>query len=85
MDTEQVNDEIDEIERALRAGDPELDKRLRRLQRREAVHVVSVFALLAVGAVLLVVGLAILSPVAWCVGVAAYLAAFVVDRHFEVA
>lgn len=81
MDSEQVNREIDEIERHLRIDDPAFVRRVAQRHRRDAAQAIAVFALLAFSVVLLVAGLATVSPVAYCAGVAAFLAAFVADRQ----
>ena len=50
-------------------------------RRRESIHVVTVFVLLAAGAVLLTVGFATHAFVPWSIGVGALLAAVLVDEH----
>lgn len=80
MDSEHVNRQIDEIERHLRIDDPALARRVEQLRRREAARAIAVFALLASSAVLLAAGLATVSPVVYCAGVATFLVAFVADR-----
>lgn len=81
MDDEHVNRQIDEIERHLRIEDPALVRRVAQRRRREAAQAIAVFALLASSAVLLTAGLATLSPVVYCAGAAAFLAAFLADRQ----
>jgi len=81
MDSEHVNQQIDEIERQLRIDDPAVVRRVELRRRREATHAFAVFALLASSAVFLVVGLATLSPVVYCAGAAAFLAAFLADKQ----
>lgn len=81
MDSEYVNRRIDEIEHHLRLEDPALVRRVEHRCRREAAQAIAVFAFLAFSAVLLAAGLATVSPVAYCAGVAAFLAAFVADRQ----
>ena len=81
MDSEHVNQQIDEIELHLRIDDPALVRRVELRRRREATHAIAVFAFLASSAVFLVAGLATLSPVVYCTGVAAFLAAFLADRQ----
>lgn len=83
MNDDQVARTIEEIERALVQEDPVFLRRVRHLQRREAATVLSVFALLAVGAVLLTVGLATLSWVVWCGGLVSLAAAAAVDQHHQ--
>jgi hypothetical protein len=81
MNDDQVNEALGEIERALLAEDPAFAARLRTRCRREAAHVVIVFALLAAGAVLLTVGFATTAVVPWSLGVGALLAAVLLDDH----
>lgn len=81
MDDEHVNRQIDEIERHLRIEDPALVRRVEQQRRREATQAIAVFTLLTLSAVLLVAGLATVSPVVYCAGVAAFLAAFLADRQ----
>jgi hypothetical protein len=92
MDDEQVNreieelerglvrDAIDDVERGLDRDDPDFVHRMRRLRRAELTNTLAVFMLLAVGAVLLTVGLATLSWPAWVAGGLAFLASFAVDH-----
>ena len=76
---------IDAVERALGREDPAFVKRFRRLQRSEMLHDLTVFALLAVGAVVMTVGLATTAVFATSFGVAAMLAGLLVDvRHRRV-
>jgi hypothetical protein len=81
MNDDQVNEALGEIERALIAEDPAFATRVRTTCRREAVHVVVVFVLLAAGAVLLTVGFATAEFLPWSLGVAALLAAVLIDDH----
>ena len=81
MDSEYVNRQIDEIERQLHIEDPALIRRVEQRRRREAAQTVAVCALLTSSAVLLAVGLADFSPVVFCMGVTAFLAAFVAGRQ----
>ena len=81
MNDEQVNQAIEGIERALLAEDPAFAHRVNGARRREAIHVVVVFVLLAAGAVLLTVGFATNEFVPWSIGVAALLAAVLIDDH----
>lgn len=81
MDSEHVNRQIDEIERHLRIDDPALVRRVEQRCRRDTARTIAVFALLGMSVVLLAAGLATISPVAYCAGVAAFLAAFVADRQ----
>ena len=52
MNDRQVDQAIQEIERALVADDPEFARHVRATQRKDVINVVAVFVLLAVGAVL---------------------------------
>ena len=81
MNDDQVNEALGEIERALLAEDPAFADRVNGTRRREAIHVVVVFVLLASGAVLLTVGFATNAFVPWSLGVAALLAAVLIDDH----
>ncbi len=81
MDSEHIDRQIDEIERQLHIEDPALVRRVEQRCRRDTAQVVVVCALLASSAVLLAVGLADFSPVVFCAGVTAFLAAFVADRQ----
>lgn len=72
--------QIDEVELALRQEDPAFVRRFRRLQRRETVSVLTVFAFLASGAVLITVGLTMASVVTGSSGVIAMLAACLVEH-----
>ena len=81
MNDEQVNEVIEGIERALLAEDPAYAHRVNSTRRREAVHVVLVFVLLAAGAVLLTVGFATNAFLPWSIGVAALLTAVLIDDH----
>ncbi len=83
MNDDQVARAIHEIECALVQEDPIFLRRVRQLHRREAATVLSVFALLAAGAVLLTVGLATLSWVVWCGGLLSLVIAAVVDQHHQ--
>jgi hypothetical protein len=63
--------------------DPEFVRRMFRVQRDETVNFVVVFALLAVGAVLLTVGLAAGLVIPWLAGVASLVIAVLVDDHYK--
>jgi hypothetical protein len=56
-------------------------KQFRRLQRVDTVYVLTTFALLAAGGVLVTVGAATANGVLWCVGVTAMAAACLIDRR----
>ena len=83
MDIEQVNRQFDEIARRLAADDQGLIRRAERIRRREVVHVALVFALLTAAVVLLAVGIAALSAVAWSAGLTAFVAAPIVDHVLQ--
>ena len=73
--------QIDEIERALWREDPTFLLQVRRLQRVDTAYVLTVFALLAAGSVLVTIGAATSSLAAGCVGVIAMVAACLIDRR----
>jgi hypothetical protein len=54
-----------------------------RVQRNETVNFVVVFVLLAVGAVLLTVGMATTLVIPWLAGIASLLIAVLVDDHHK--
>ena len=81
VNDEQVRAEVDEIERALQVEDPGFVRRVNALRRSDAVNCVSVFVLLAVGAVLLTVGFATVAWLPWSIGLAALVVAVAVDDH----
>jgi hypothetical protein len=76
-----LTEAIEDIERGLRRDDPDFVRRMQRLPgsaRRDAIAVVG---LLVVSAVLLTLGLATPSSLAWVAGGFAFLGAFAVDRR----
>jgi hypothetical protein len=83
MTDDQVRRAIDEIEQALRHDDPAFVRRVRAVRRAEVGSVVAVVLLLIAGAVLLTVGLATLSWVAWAAGLVALLGSVLVDEHHK--
>jgi hypothetical protein len=83
MNERQVDEMVDELERALMVDDPEFARRILRVQRDETVNFVVVFVLLAVGAVLLTVGLATAFVIPWLAGIASLLTAVLVDDHHK--
>jgi hypothetical protein len=83
MNDEQVGRQIDDIERALRAEDPAFVHRVRNVQRKDAVNVLVVSVLLAVGAVLLTAGLATRALIPWLAGLVALIAAVLTDDHHK--
>lgn len=77
--------QIDDVELAFRREDPAFVRRFRRLQRSETLRVLRVFSFIAVGAVLMTVGLATSSIVASSLGIAAMLTGCLVEiRHRRV-
>jgi small-conductance mechanosensitive channel len=71
------------VEQGLAQDDPVFLKRFHAHYRAEIATVVTVFVLLATGAVLLTVGVATTSWVVWVAGVVAFLASFAVDEHHK--
>ena len=80
MNNDQLDRQIEELERFLHRDDPSLSKRFRQLERESTRNDVTVFSLLAISAVLLGIGVANLSLVAFCTGAAAFVASFLVDH-----
>jgi uncharacterized membrane protein YesL len=70
---------IAEVERGLAHDDSEFVRRFRSRYRAEIVTALSVFLLLAAGAVLLTIGLATVSWPAWIAGILAFLGSFAVN------
>ena len=83
MDDEQVRAEVAEMERALRVEDPRFVRKMHAACRADACAVVTVFILLAAGAVLLTVGVATVALVPWLLGLASLVAAVAVDDHHK--
>ena len=83
MNDEQVDRHFHEIAQHVATEDEGLMRRVTRIERRETVHVALVFALLTAAAVLLTLGLAVVSPLFWCAGVTAFLAAPVADHLLQ--
>jgi hypothetical protein len=83
MNDDQVSQALDEIERSLCQEDPAFAKRLRAVRRAEIGTVLTVAFLLVSGAVLLTVGLATLSWMAWGAGLIALLTSVLVDEHHK--
>jgi hypothetical protein len=81
MDDRQVNRAIANIEQGLAQDDPTFVRRCRTIYRSEMATVITVFVLLAAGAVLLTVGAATTSWGLWVAGVVAFLASYGVDEH----
>jgi hypothetical protein len=83
MTNDQVSRSIQELEGWLGHDDPKFLKRFRALRRAEVATVLSVFLLIAGGAVLLTLGLATRSWPAWCGGMISLLTSIVVDEHHK--
>ncbi|HEX2382574.1 MAG TPA: DUF3040 domain-containing protein [Acidimicrobiales bacterium] len=83
MNEQQVDEMVDELERALMVEDPQFVRRMLRVQRDETVNFVVVFVLLTVGAVLLTVGMATVLVIPWLAGIASLVAAVLVDDHHK--
>jgi len=83
MNNDRFTDAIDDIEACLRREDPAFVQRIRHLQRRDDLTTLTVFALMAVGAVLLIAGLATLSWPAWAAGLFALATSVVADEHHK--
>jgi hypothetical protein len=83
MNDDQVSRALDEIERSLCQDDPAFERRLRAVRRSEIGTVLTVALLLVSGAVLLTVGLATLSWMAWGAGLIALLTSVLVDEHHK--
>ena len=81
MNDEQVNAAIEDIERALVADDPAFVHRVQVVRRNDAINFVTVFVLLAAGAVLLTVGLATSEWVPWSIGVGLLIVSVLIDDH----
>ena len=75
--------QIDQVEQALWREDPALMLQVRRLQRIDTATVLTVFALLATGSVLVTVGAATSTIAAGGSGVIAMVAACVIDRRHQ--
>jgi hypothetical protein len=83
MKDDQVSRAIEEIEVGLAHDDPAFVRRVRALRRAEIGTVITVFLLLAAGTVLLTVGVATASSIAWGAGLLSFLASFVIDGHHK--
>jgi hypothetical protein len=76
-----IHDAIDEVEQGLEHDDPDLVQRMHRLEHADLADALTVTMLVAVGAVLITVGLATLSWPTWLAGGLSFLASWAVDRH----
>jgi 1,4-dihydroxy-2-naphthoate octaprenyltransferase len=83
LERELVQDAIDEVERGLDHDDADFVRRMHRIRRAEITSEIAVFVLLAVGAVLLTIGLATLLWPTWVAGTLAFLASFAVDHYHQ--
>ena len=77
-----LDEALHHIESCLEHDDPEFVQRMHRLQRADTVYAVTIFALLAVSAFLLLVGLATQTRWLWGGGLA-FVAAFHVDHRYQ--
>ncbi|MGH9214444.1 MAG: DUF3040 domain-containing protein [Acidimicrobiales bacterium] len=83
MNDDQISHAIQRIEQGLADDDPSFVQRFRAVRRAEACTVLAVFLLLATGAVLVTVGLAVPSWIAWGAGLLAFAASVAVDEHHK--
>jgi|RhiMetdeSRZDD1v2_1073273.scaffolds.fasta_scaffold812010_2 Protein of unknown function (DUF3040) len=83
IERELIQDAIDEVEQGLEHDDPDLVQRMHRLEHADLANALTVTMLVAVGAVLITVGLATLTWPAWLAGGLAFLASWAVDRHYH--
>ena len=71
------------VEQGLEHDDPDLVQRMHRLEHADLANALTVTMLVAVGAVLITVGLATLTWPAWLAGGLAFLASWAIDRHYH--
>lgn len=83
MHGEELERKIYEIEMELLRADPSLDKRFGLLDPVRRSHEIVVLTLTVLSALLLAVGLIVLSSPAFLAGAACFVAAFVVDSRDE--
>jgi uncharacterized membrane protein len=83
MDDEQVRAAVAEMEQALATEDPKFVRRVHAVRRADHASCIAVFVLLALGAVLLTVGVATVALVPWALGLAALVTAVIVDDHHK--
>lgn len=83
MNDREVTRSIAAFEQALEVDDPAFVRRVDRLERADAAHAVVVFALLALGAVLVTTGLATTSFVVWALGLGMLALSVVVDVRYQ--
>lgn len=83
MNNDNLDRQIEELERFLEREDPLLSKRFIELDRASTRNVVSVASLLVVSVVLLGIGITTLSLVAFGSGTVAFIASFVVDGFYH--
>jgi hypothetical protein len=83
VNNNELDRQIDELERFLAREDPSLSEQFNKLERESAQNAVSVFSLLVASVVLLGIGLATMSLVAFGSGVAAFVASFLVDGVYQ--
>ena len=83
MNEEEVVRAIEALEDTLEVDDPDLSRRLERLQRGDTVHTVVVFTLLAISAVLIATGLGAVSFTIWALGLGALGLSAVIHRTYQ--
>jgi hypothetical protein len=83
VEDDPLHRQVNDLERALWRADPTLMLRVRRLQRLDAAVVVTVFALLAAGSVLLTVGAATSTITAGGAGISAMAGACLINRRHQ--
>lgn len=83
MSDGQVNQVLDQMERALVVEDPAFVKRVNAMRRSESRTFVAVFVLLSLSAVLMTIGLATAALIPFSAGALALAGAVVTDYHHE--
>jgi len=72
-----------DIEREVMHDDPAFVRRLRRLERGDDAHTATIFGLLVASVVLLALGLATVSWVAWIAGASVFIGVFAFDDRYR--
>ncbi len=83
MNIRQLDRQIDEFEHELLRVDPALGRRFEKFDQVTRRRDATVFALLVSSAVLLMIGLATMSIVAWIAGAVSLVASFSIDTRHE--
>jgi len=83
MNDDEVAQTFAALRKALEMDDPDLRRRLIRLERRDGVNAAVVTTLLAIGAVLVATGLGATSFIVWALGLGALALAVVVDHTYQ--